>query len=142
VVRKSWSIPLVAVAILVAAVSLPIGGWGYDLAIIVLVFPALLYLAASADFGVQNATVRFLADISYPVYAVHLPLIMAMSGVLKKSIHHGDHPPVAVYLAALPIILFAWAVGRWYELPTRLWLSQRLLTKPPKPALQAGQAAR
>ena len=127
IVQVSWVRPVFAVVLLVLALAIPINAPLYDLLIILLVFPALIYLAASADFGVENGTVKFLADISYPVYAVHLPILMALSGMLKRFAHDGSHPPAVVYALAIPIIAIAWCLGRWYELPARRWLGHRLL---------------
>jgi peptidoglycan/LPS O-acetylase OafA/YrhL len=102
--------------------------WTYDLLVILLLFPALIYLAASADFARDNSLVRFLADISYPLYAVHLPILMAISGALKQFTHNGSHPPAFLYVLSVPIILFAYALGNWYESPVRRWLRRRLFT--------------
>jgi peptidoglycan/LPS O-acetylase OafA/YrhL len=127
VVRTSWIRPLLASAVLVVALCLPFKTQAYDLSVILLVFPAMIYLAASADFGVGNRVVKFLADISYPVYAVHLPILMALSGAYKRFAPSGDQPPAIVYVLAAPIVLLAWALGRWCEAPARRWLDRRLL---------------
>jgi len=129
IVQVSLVRPIFAVVLLVLTLGFPFEAPLYDLLIVVLVFPALIYLAASADFGVENGIVKFLADISYPVYAVHLPILMAMSGVLKRFTHYGSHPPAFLYIFAIPIIVIAWCLVHWYELPARRWLGQRLLKK-------------
>ncbi len=126
-IRKSWLRPLTAAALLILAISLPVVAWDYDLLVILLVFPAIIYIAASADLGAEHSIVKFLANISYPLYAVHLPILMAISGTLKRFTLYGNHAPAFFYVFSIPIVTFAWGIGRWYDLPARLLLGQRLL---------------
>jgi len=131
IVRPSGIKPLLVTALLILALSLPLISRIYEIVVVILIFPLIIYLAASADFGAESAFVKFLADISYPLYAVHLPILMALSGTLKLFTRNGSHPPAFLYALSVPIILLAWCLGHWYELPARRWLERLFLQKRP-----------
>ena len=98
----------------------------YDALCVILVFPCLVWLGAS-QLSVSGATrhvSHFLGELSYPLYAIHYPLMylfyahIGFDGNLVPIAVMNDVWPVAV---ALPIacILLAWLCWRFYDRPVR-----------------------
>ena len=97
----------------------------YESVVVIIVFPVILYIGASAR-GNGNGVSRFLGDISYPVYAIHYPLMyLFYQWVWTEHLSFGQAWPVAVTIFAGSILL-AWALLRWYDQPVRHRLSRRL----------------
>ncbi len=105
----------------------------YDALCVILVFPCLVWLGASqqAVNGLTRRVSHFLGELSYPLYAVHYPLMylfyahIGFNGDLVPIVKLGDVWPVAV---ALPVacILLAWLCWRLYDSPVRRFLARRL----------------
>ena len=78
----------------------------------------------------SEALIKFLGDISYPIYITHYPLIyMQMSWAEShKDAPLGMHIFVAVCIFFLAIGL-AYAALKLYDLPIREWLKNKLFTK-------------
>ncbi len=78
----------------------------------------------------SEALIKFLGDISYPIYITHYPLIyMQMSWAEShKDASLGMHIFVAVCIFFLAIGL-AYAALKLYDLPIREWLKNKLFTK-------------
>ena len=103
----------------------------YETVCAVFVFPALVWMAASGDTTDASSTriCRFLGDISYPLYAVHYPLMYILyTWVWNNSLTLGQAWPQAVAVV-LGSILLAWLSLRFYDIPIRRWLSNRFLHK-------------
>ena len=71
--------------------------------------------------------VKFLGEISYPIYITHYPLIyMQMSWVdSHKDAPLGTHIFVSVCIFVLAILV-AYGAYRLYDLPVREWLKKKL----------------
>ena len=78
----------------------------------------------------SEAIIKFIGDISYPIYITHYPLIyMQMSWAEShKDAPLGMHIFVAVCIFFLAIGL-AYAALKLYDLPVREWLKNKLFTK-------------
>lgn len=100
--------------------------------------PAIVALSTSQP---RSATARkvsdWLGDVSYPLYAIHLPLLGLLRlgySALTGAPYEGFWPlPVALAAAALAT-LAAFAVARFFDAPVRRWLGRKLA---PAPALAA-----
>jgi peptidoglycan/LPS O-acetylase OafA/YrhL len=95
------------VAALIAPAMLPVNWWWTDPVVVVVVFPAVLWLGATAAVG---ARVRALASVagalSYPLYAFHMP-ILALGERLGDEI--GGVPRGVFRLAAVMLaVTLAW----------------------------------
>ena len=77
-VKRSAIIPIIASLSLIAVLWGPGRSGLYDALAIVFAMPTILYLAASADFGIESSVVRTLGILSFPLYAVHFPILMLM----------------------------------------------------------------
>ncbi|MBE7176146.1 MAG: acyltransferase [Mucilaginibacter polytrichastri] len=101
----------------------------YESVVIILVFPLIVYLGASA--ATQGTTERrickFLGDISYPLYLVHYPLVYFY--VAWISDHNGVTLAQAWPYALLILvggIALAYATLKWYDEPVRKWLRRKM----------------
>ena len=131
-----WLCGLVIVIVGVLPLALgelsPVVNGLYDAVCVIFVFPLLVWLGAS-ELNVNAATQRvstFLGNLSYPLYAVHYPLMylfyahIGFQGDLVPISKLADVWPEAI---ALPIacIVLGWLCFRYYDLPLRRWLSEK-----------------
>ncbi|MFZ6681420.1 acyltransferase family protein [Undibacterium sp. Tian12W] len=119
--RWRWHLSL---ALLMTAICLYLGGLVPKLVPAVhdeskLIF-AWLYAAAAWHFcfgltglalsgmGQANTRVRYLADASYWIYLVHLPLVMALQALVSRSEWHWSIKLAAVLLGTLAVALLSY----------------------------------
>ncbi len=105
----------------------------YDALCVILVFPCLVWLGASQQsLGAATRRVsHFLGELSYPLYAVHYPLMylfyahIGFDGNLVSITRMSDVWHVAI---ALPLvcILLAWVCWRFYDRPIHRYLTRQL----------------
>lgn len=81
----------------------------------------------SSEREVTRPVVKFLGEISYPIYITHYPLIyMQMSWVdSHKDAPLGTHIFIAVCIFVLAILV-AYGAYKLYDLPVREWLKKKL----------------
>lgn len=97
----------------------------YIMLLVALVFPAIVWLAASAGTG-NSALCKFLGELSYPLYIVHYPLMYMFyryHGFPNVTCTMADVWPMAVATFCGSIVLavlFLYA----YDRPVRRWLSK------------------
>ena len=98
----------------------------YEVFCIFLVFPLLVWLAASGKTTDKHSTriCRFAGDISYPLYAVHYPYLFYSWLIEHKYYTFGEVWPTALTVYAGSILL-AWLCLKLYDEPVRRWLSKR-----------------
>ncbi len=126
-------LPFLPLALVVFAVlAAPLANTGrlaltYDVIAVSVVIPCLVALATVATvpaWAVSGAL--WLGAISYPLYALHYPLLRMMSVVISTP-----GTPALLKLAGwativLACVAIAWAVNRWFEPQARRLLSRRL----------------
>lgn len=104
----------------------------YEALCIFFVFPALVWLAASGRTTDRRSTqiCKFSGDISFPLYAVHYPVMYLFYSWLIKNEYYtfGEIWPVAI-VVYVGSILLAYASLKWYDEPVRKWLTKRFLPK-------------
>lgn len=126
------------ILLLVAVMPLCFGqmmGWLsglYDVVCVIIVFPTLVWLGASQALtdGIRLRCCRFLGELSYPLYAVHYPLMYlfyAHIGLKDGAVPIEQLAEVWPEALVLPFacILLAWMVWRLYDRPLRKWLTAR-----------------
>ncbi|MCC6761645.1 MAG: acyltransferase [Chitinophagaceae bacterium] len=106
----------------------------YDALVILLVFPAVVYMGASGQLGhgLVSKISRFLGDISYPIYIIHYPFIYWYT---NWAIEHdqylfgsttGHIVLVLVSVAVLLVsVLVAYLCLKLYDVPVRRWLTRK-----------------
>jgi len=77
----------------------------------------------------------FLGDLSYPIYAIHWPLLPLIVPLILK-LRLGFWPSAGVYL--LITILLGYAAFRCVDAPLSLWLRRKL--QPPALTNRSGPA--
>ena len=100
----------------------------YELACIVLVFPVIVWLAASGSMttNLSSKVCKFLGDISYPLYIVHYPVMyLFYSWLIENKMYTlGETWQVVVLVFAVNITL-AYTCLKLYDEPVRRWLAKR-----------------
>ena len=103
--------------ILLAPVAL---GWHYDLAAIFVIFPAALVIASRADPGCERWQFgcRIAGLLSYPLYAIHLPLFLIVRGdLIDEPVQTGRAYAFGLSFAA--VLLLSWLLARVFDQPVR-----------------------
>lgn len=102
----------------------------YESAVILVVFPLLVLMGAGGTIKGKCSMkfCKFLGELSYPLYITHYPMIYAQMS--WKAVHPdapmGQHIMVAIGFFALSILL-AWACLKFFDEPTRKWLTEHWL---------------
>ena len=133
--RTHWrppSIPAWALAtVLLLALSMPMktAGIGYDLACVVFVFPCAVCLGAEALAGRRARAIGlWLGAVSYAIYVLQVPLLLAINSALKLSganqIQGGIGAALALYAATVVAVAAVLTFG--FDEPVRAWLRRRL----------------
>lgn len=96
----------------------------FELAAVLLAFPSLLALGLLAEPPRRlRRILSFLGDLSYPIYAIHWPLLPLIVPLILK-LKMGFWPSAGVYLAVT--IALGYATFRLVDLPLSSWLRRRL----------------
>lgn len=95
-----WVPPVLLPAALVAGWQID-GGWRFDLIFVLLVCPAVL-MAGLASSGSIRWLQRMAGDLSFPLYAVHLPILFL---VAQAGLPWFAGPPVALLAAVITLRL-------------------------------------
>jgi len=119
-----WLLPLLAILPFMG-----VGGVGGELLIVLVVFPAFVWLAVQLEppAGRSERMFVLLGNLSYPLYVVHLPTVQVIERAL--TVLHIDRVTLAPWAGlAIGLMLTMAALGldRWYDRPVRRWLTQRL----------------
>ena len=124
--RSSW-VGVLCIAAIGVLLAMPMPReWfaAYDLAIILVCSPVLVYLGSRIEptrFAAPAAA--FIGEVSYALYAVHWSFIEPMRSVVR---HVGLTPLPAAALFLSVMVTAAWMAVRWYDLPLRRKLTAML----------------
>jgi len=112
-----WLIVAAIAAILMAG---PAPAWHpyFDFIVVVAVFPSLIYLALCMPEKCYGASLaRYLGLVSYPLYALHVPLYRLTVSFLEPRMDN-DSPWLAV-IFAVGLVLSCSLVNRYFDTPVR-----------------------
>ena len=104
----------------------------FEMFCIILVFPTLVWLGASGRTTDKRSTqiCKFLGDISFPLYAIHYPLMYLFYAWLIKKPDAASSEvwlwSVVVYVGS---IVLAYICLKAYDEPVRRWLSKHWLKR-------------
>jgi peptidoglycan/LPS O-acetylase OafA/YrhL len=101
--------------------------WARDLLLIVVVLPAIVAFAVNSPVPERLVgPAVWLGEISYPLYALHVPLLRGFRWLLMAS------PPLPIWerrvlwwTVFVGVILTAALYERYYDTPIRAWLGRR-----------------
>jgi peptidoglycan/LPS O-acetylase OafA/YrhL len=131
--RIQTSGAVVLCAVVVASCLCGATTWMYDLPVVLIVFPAALYFAAVwQPDGLIAPLFRALGDLSYPLYALHLPVIYAVAKSLQVFPQAPILEPIVWAATLAGLVVASWWIARLVDLPAqvflRRWLDRRLAT--------------
>lgn len=102
----------------------------FEMVCIVVIFPMLVCLGASGQTTDKRSTriCKFLGDISYPLYAIHYPLMYLFYAWLieNKLYTLGETWPMAA-LVYFGSIVLAYQCLKLYDEPVRKWLGRKFV---------------
>lgn len=122
---------LAGLLLIALARPLPLAEWLHDLLAILLVFPALVALGAhSRGSEFEQRVSHWLGYLSYPVYALQIPLFAILASGLRWTIdwpvETAPMPRMAVFFAF--VIGLSWIAARYFDDPVRRVLSRRFIS--------------
>ena len=104
----------------------------YELACIMIVFPLIVWIAASSDSTQSKFTLKlskFLGDLSYPLYIVHYPVMYIFYAWLIKNQYFTLVETWQMVILVLTVcIVLAYACLKLYDEPIRKRLSKKFLS--------------
>lgn len=98
----------------------------FEMTCIMLVFPAIVWIAASAtDCNAPTTRIAtFLGNLSYPLYTVHYPLMyLFYAGLISNEYYTFTSAPWQSLAVMAGSILVAYVLMKWYDAPLRKRLS-------------------
>lgn len=107
-------------------------GWLYELAVIAIYMPLMVWLGAGARAGRWRGVSIALGAMSYPVYVIHVPIwtaIRAFNGWQGNTILH-RHAPWSGIALVISLCALAWWLDRYVDHPLRRRLANALLHRP------------
>ncbi|MHB8284936.1 MAG: acyltransferase family protein [Caulobacteraceae bacterium] len=121
----AWLILTIMAALLFAPVT-GVVSHVFELACVIIAFPALIYFGAAGNSR-RPWLGAALGNASYALYVIHIPLLYFVALALRQAHVHAD-PAIAVLVLAGATAL-AYAIDRVFDAPVRAWLT-RALRKP------------
>jgi len=105
------------------------GDWAYELFLVMLVLPTVVYIGAgTSTSGLTERLCKLLGRLSYPLYMTHMSTVFLFGHYCAKY-----HPPgetssfflIAVTSSLIVFnLLFAYVIMRWVDEPLRKWLKK------------------
>jgi peptidoglycan/LPS O-acetylase OafA/YrhL len=98
----------------------------YEAAMIIIVFPLIVYLGASSTVKGKYASqlCKFLGDISYPVYLINYPLIYIYTGWIKDTGYTFAQALPQALMVFVGTLVISYAALKLYDEPVRKWLKR------------------
>jgi peptidoglycan/LPS O-acetylase OafA/YrhL len=128
VVRRQSFLALLAITSLTAVLVLPISfqpEWQFDAIGNFLAMPLILWFGAF--FELPESMKKFagiLGDISYPLYAIHYPLLQIISFIFVRKMHLAAGVIGAAFL--IGCVALSWFLSHHFDAPVRRWLSIKM----------------
>jgi peptidoglycan/LPS O-acetylase OafA/YrhL len=120
-VVPSWLSPLALLAILMVP-QIPMAPI-YDLVCILFLFPAILVCGANNKASGRTGRVyEFLGALSYPLYAIHYPVMRVFLFAQEKYGLHGVRLGVSAAVEMICCLAAGTIAMRLYDEPVRAWL--------------------
>lgn len=141
--RRSYPappVPALLLALLLVAALTPetFGGWAYDVACMIGLFPLLVWLGADSVMSPRvGAAGEFLGFLSYPIYVLQAPFLFALAPIstrLPDVVTMDGLLKPLIYVTV--IIAGSWLIARYFDSPVRAWLHRRFAPRAPRAQAQ------
>lgn len=114
--RISWAAPRVPAAFLIMIVAIlllfPNSGSWYDILFVLIASPAIVAFGAqSIEEQALQPIYRYLGAISFPIYAVHRPILSFAEGLAKK----GYPPSTLLAFSLICLLFFSWILNEFFD---------------------------
>jgi peptidoglycan/LPS O-acetylase OafA/YrhL len=118
--------PLLVLGLLIAALAIPYRSGGLSALVVLLGFPVLVAAASVTEPGRRlGPGFALLGAISYPIYALHDPLLAWINAALLHWHIDPSHRPWVGWAAIALVISASYLALRVWDEPTRKALTQR-----------------
>ena len=112
----------------------------FDVGVILIMFPALVFLASRhRSEGRARAAFNFLGAVSFPLYALHGPFLRVLDHMF--TIYRWNYGVSLLLMVVLPVVavVISYLVLIKIDMPVRRWLRDRTTrTQPRQPAVEPG----
>lgn len=101
----------------------------FEIACIAFLFPVLVWIGASGTTTDKRSTriCKFFGDISYPLYAVHYPVMyLFYSWLIKNGYHTFGEAWQMAAVVYIGCVALAYACLKLYDEPVRRWLGRKI----------------
>jgi peptidoglycan/LPS O-acetylase OafA/YrhL len=123
--RQRSPIAILIIAGLAVALLAVVPGrfaWTYDSVAIFLLLPLLLWFGATNELPKSFEKVSaILGDVSYPLYALHFPLLQIFAYIFARKQQLPLIPMAIAFIAGA--FVFSWILELYFDAPVRKWLS-------------------
>ena len=124
--HRTWLalLPVAGLAVLFAIALPDRFDWIYNAAALFAVLPAILWFGA--NFALPKRLDKFgaiLGDVSYPMFALHFPLLRILFYILDRRLHLPGVITAMVFVAGC--FWLSWLLFHHVDVPVRRWLSAR-----------------
>jgi peptidoglycan/LPS O-acetylase OafA/YrhL len=131
--RSAAAGPIVLSLVLIAVLGLPhsLTAWWFESGVVALLLPAVLVLGANnRPTGAVARASKLMGDLSYPVYALHVPLLWMITGTLKVFKVYDLLSPILLGAFAIAVVcLISWLALKLYDEPVRRLLLRAVVLK-------------
>jgi len=123
--------PLLAIWVIASLAGSQSADGFEELAMVLVVFPAIVLFGSNdVPSGIMAKIAAFAGEVSYPLYAVHLPLMYLLIGAMRAA-HINANPILLAFPVMAVLAACSWAVLKLYDEPVRKWFSAK--TRRPVP---------
>lgn len=135
---KSSNWGYLAIPILLVVLINPIpASWQYDAIVDIFALPLLVFLVASSKRSPLDSCAAVAGEISYPLYAIHFPLVVAFSNASKIWHFTPLSNLVLAVATSVVAIALAYALNHYVDVPARRYFGRLAddwlrLTRTPK----------
>jgi len=128
---------LICLGLLIAVLAFPTQRdwrWIFDLFVVLLIWPALLYWASAIVPGPRTASIAsFLGTSSYAVYVLHTPLL-DWAHFIAPGVSEPELFPFAGIILVALVVFISWCLTVWLDQPLQKHLKKRIFNG--RPAVQ------